>query len=80
MPQLKDLTDPQLVEIDNLKQSCQQTEDALLQGMDKLQKTLTDTVTKGHLGDGSYFPQLAHTVERFTDLIGFLSQVIKLLL
>ncbi|KAF3440192.1 hypothetical protein FNV43_RR18473 [Rhamnella rubrinervis] len=49
VPQLDPLTEQQLFDVCNLKQSCQQAEDALSQGMEKLQQTLAETVAAGQL-------------------------------
>ncbi|OMP11479.1 Pectinesterase inhibitor [Corchorus capsularis] len=46
-------------EVCNLKQSCQQAEDALSQDMEKLQENVSVTVA-GQPGDGSYIPQADH--------------------
>ncbi|KAF3440183.1 hypothetical protein FNV43_RR18462 [Rhamnella rubrinervis] len=51
VPQLDPLTEQQLFDVCNLKQSCQQAEDALSQGMEKLQQTLAETVAAGQLGE-----------------------------
>lgn len=40
MPQLEPLTEQQLIDVCNLRQSSQQAEDALQQGIDKLQQSL----------------------------------------
>lgn len=50
-PRLDPLTDTQVVEVFTLRQSCHQAEDALSQGMEKLQLTLADSVAAGCLGD-----------------------------
>lgn len=71
-----DLLEQQHAEVCNLKQSCQQTEDALSQGMEKLQQTLSDALVAGQLGEGSYFPQIANAMERLDALVSFVNQVI----
>lgn len=76
MPQLDLLTDQQLIDTYNLRQSCQQAEDALSQGMEKLQQTLVDTVAAGQLGEGSYNPQVASAMEKLEALVSFVMQVI----
>ncbi|OMO68717.1 transcription factor TGA1 [Corchorus olitorius] len=50
--QLDPLTEEQFLEVCNLKQSCQQAEDALSQGMEKLQENVSVAVA-GQLGDGN---------------------------
>ncbi|KAM1091793.1 hypothetical protein ACFX15_018664 [Malus domestica] len=73
-PHLDPLTDQQLLDVHNLRQSCQQAEDALSQGMDKLQHTLAETVAAGQLGEGSYVPQMANAMERLEALVSFVTQ------
>ncbi|PON65251.1 Basic-leucine zipper transcription factor [Parasponia andersonii] len=72
-PHLEPLTDQQLLDVYNLRQSCQQAEDALSQGMEKLQQTLAETVAAGQLGDGN-FPQLPTAMEKLEALVIFLNQ------
>ncbi|KAF3440436.1 hypothetical protein FNV43_RR18720 [Rhamnella rubrinervis] len=75
VPQLDPLTEQQLFDVCNLKQSCQQAEDALSQGMEKLQQTLAETVAAGQLGEGSYAPQMGTTaMERLEALVTFVTQ------
>ncbi|KAI9165609.1 hypothetical protein LWI28_017343 [Acer negundo] len=74
VPQLDPLTDPQLMDVCNLRQSCQQAEDALSQGMDKLQQTLSETVAAGQLGEGGYLPQLNIALEKLEALVSFVNQ------
>ncbi|GLU13176.1 hypothetical protein SLE2022_298210 [Rubroshorea leprosula] len=75
-PQLQPLTDSQFYDVFNLTQSCQQAEDALTQGMDKLQQTLAETVAAGHLGDlVSYCnPQPGTAMEKVAALVSFVNQ------
>ncbi|KAK4782984.1 hypothetical protein SAY86_007358 [Trapa natans] len=79
-PQLDTLTGHQLVEICNLRQSCQQAEDALSQGMEKLQETLSNAIAEGHLGEGSYTlqgrhgPQVETALEKLEALVSFVNQ------
>lgn len=70
-----DLLEKQHAEVCNLRQSCQQTEDALSMGMEKLQQTLSDALAAGQLGGGSYFPQIANAMERLDALVSFVNQV-----
>ncbi|OWM82253.1 transcription factor TGA4-like isoform X2 [Punica granatum] len=74
VPQLDTLTDHQLFEICNLRQSCQQAEDALSQGMERLQQTVSETVSGGRLGEGSNIAQIAPAVEQLEALISFVKQ------
>lgn len=70
------MTEQQLMEVYNLQQSCQQAEDALTQGMEKLQQTLAETVAAGRLVEDSYL-HLPHTsaMEKLESLVGFVMQV-----
>lgn len=72
--QLDPLTEKQYLDVCNLQQSCQQAEDALFQGLEKLQHTLADSVAAGQLGTGSYIPQVA-TLEKLEALVSFANQV-----
>ena len=76
VPQLDSLTDQQFLDVCNLKQSCQQAEDALSQGMEKLQETVSATVAAGQLGEGSYIPQVATAMEKLEALVSFANQVV----
>ncbi|KAK1361682.1 transcription factor TGA4-like [Heracleum sosnowskyi] len=69
-----DLLEKQCSEVYNLIQSCQQAEDAISQGMDKLQQLLVDAVAAGLLGGGSYIPQVANAVEKVRPLVSFIDQ------
>ncbi|EOA21029.1 hypothetical protein CARUB_v10001361mg [Capsella rubella] len=77
LPHFDPLTDQQLLDVCNLKQSCQQAEDALSQGMEKLQHTLAESVAAGRLGEGSYTPQMTCAMERLEALVSFVNQVRK---
>lgn len=74
VPQLYPLAEQQHVEVYSLRQSCQQAEDALSQGMDKLQLTLAETVASGQLGEGSFVPQMAIAMEKLEALVSFVNQ------
>ncbi|KAL6220033.1 hypothetical protein ACLB2K_007791 [Fragaria x ananassa] len=74
LPQLCPLADQQLLDLSSLKQSCQQAEDALSQGMDKLQLTLASAVATDHPGEGIYVPQMAIAMEKLEALVDFVNQ------
>lgn len=76
MPQLDLLTEQQRIDTYNLRQSCQQAEDALSQGMEKLQQTLVETVAAGQLGEGSYNSEVVSAMEKLEALVSFVMQVI----
>ena len=71
------MTEQQRFDISNLEQSCQQAEDALSQGMDKLQQTLSDTIAAGPLVEGTYIPQMAAAMEKMEALVSFVNQVLN---
>lgn len=74
-PQLDPLTDQQVMDVYNLKQSCEQAEVALSQGIEKLQQTLADTIATDHLGDGLYTSEMANNaIEKLEALVSFANQ------
>lgn len=75
---IEPLTEQQRLDIDNLGQSCQQAEDALSQGMEKLRQTLADSVAAGQFMEGTYIPQMASAMERLDALVSFVNQVLYL--
>ncbi|KAM7277465.1 hypothetical protein ACFE04_019331 [Oxalis oulophora] len=74
LPQLDLLTEQQLMDVCSLKQSCQQAEDALSQGMEKLQQTLAESVAAGRLGEVSHQPQMGTAMEKLGALVCFINQ------
>ncbi|KAL2528200.1 Transcription factor TGA1 [Forsythia ovata] len=74
LPHLEPLSDQQQLEVCNLRQSCQQAEDALSQGMDKLRLILVETVSGGRLGEGNYLPQIRAAMEKLEALVRFVNQ------
>ncbi|KAK9929033.1 hypothetical protein M0R45_026143 [Rubus argutus] len=73
-PQIEPLPEPQRLDFYNLRQSSQQAEDALSQGMDKLQQTLAKTLEPDQILSGeSYGSQMAVALEKFEALEIFLS-------
>ncbi|XP_065847499.1 transcription factor TGA3-like [Euphorbia lathyris] len=74
MPHLEPLTDQQLVDVCNLRQSCQQAEDALSQGIDKLQQTLVQSIAADQLSTESYGVQMVAAIEKLEALEGFVNQ------
>ncbi|KAJ7945354.1 Transcription factor like [Quillaja saponaria] len=73
-PQLEPLTDQQHFDVNNLKQSCQQAEDALSQGKDKLQQALVEAIAAGHLVEGPYVPHTGTAMEKLDALVSFVNQ------
>ncbi|XP_071722673.1 transcription factor TGA1-like isoform X2 [Rutidosis leptorrhynchoides] len=75
VPLIDPLTEQQIMEAFHLKQSCQQAEDALSQGMEKLQQTLSESVADGRLGEGSqHVPQTGTAMEKLGALVSFVNQ------
>ncbi|KAH0855006.1 hypothetical protein HID58_024507 [Brassica napus] len=74
LPHFDVMTDQQVLDVCNLRQSCQQAEDALSQGMEKLQHTLAECVARGGLGEGNYIPQVNSAMERLEALVSFVNQ------
>lgn len=71
------MTDQQVMGVYNLKQSCEQAEEALSQGMEKLQQTLGETIATDHLGEGIYTSEMANNaIEKLEALVSFINQVI----
>jgi len=79
--QLEPLTEEQLMGIYNLQQSSQQAEDALSQGMEALQQSLSETLSsscQGPSGSGNvaeYMGQMAIALGKLATLENFLHQV-----
>ncbi|XP_056853671.1 transcription factor TGA3-like isoform X2 [Raphanus sativus] len=72
MPYIEPLTDQQLLEVRNLQQSSQQAEEALSQGLDKLQQGLVENV--GVVESVNQGAQMASAMESFQSLEGFVNQ------
>lgn len=71
MPYLQPLTDQQVLEVRNLQQSSQQAEDALSQGIDKLQQSLAESIVI----DAVIESHMAAAIENLQALEGFVNQV-----
>lgn len=78
MPQLEPLTEQQLIDVCNLRQSSQQAEDALQQGIDKLQQSLVQIITEDQLSSGIYQSQMVAAAEKLEALESFANQVLFL--
>ncbi|CAI9763913.1 unnamed protein product [Fraxinus pennsylvanica] len=74
LPQLEDLTEQQKGEVCNLQHSCQQAEEALSQGINKLRETLAQSITTLVGGAGSYSSKVVSTTEKLKSLEGFIQQ------
>ncbi|XP_026665663.1 transcription factor TGA4-like isoform X2 [Phoenix dactylifera] len=76
-PQLDPLTEQQFMAVYNLQQSSQQAEDALSQGLDKLQQTLAETITSVPLGTSNmenYMGLMTNAMGKLEALISFVNQ------
>ncbi|KAF2594073.1 hypothetical protein F2Q70_00045616, partial [Brassica cretica] len=73
MPYLQPLTDQQVLEVRNLQQSSQQAEDALSQGIEKLQQSLVENIVVDAFSM-HYPPQMAAALENLQALEGFVNQ------
>ncbi|KAK6115455.1 hypothetical protein DH2020_007724 [Rehmannia glutinosa] len=74
MPQLEPLTEQQIGNVGNLRHSCIQAEDALSQGMEKLQQTLAQSITFLAAGAGNYTSQTASALDKLESLESFIHQ------
>lgn len=70
------MTDQQVLNVCNLRQSSQQAEDALSQGMEKLQQSLAHSIGIESVIEGNYGSQMAASLEKLEALEGFVNQVI----
>ncbi|KAG5000171.1 hypothetical protein GLYMA_08G140100v4 [Glycine max] len=74
VPLSEPLTEQQRFDAYGLEKSCQQAEDALSQGMEKLQQMLADSVGPGQLVEGTHIPQMDTAMERLEALVSFVNQ------
>ncbi|KAG5155348.1 hypothetical protein JHK82_013317 [Glycine max] len=74
VPLSEPLTEQQRFDAYGLEKSCQQAEDALSQGMEKLQQMLSDSVGPGQLVEGTHIPQMDTAMERLEALVSFVNQ------
>ncbi|KAJ1412870.1 hypothetical protein SESBI_20018 [Sesbania bispinosa] len=74
VPLIEPLTEQQRFDACNLEKSCQQAEDALSQGMEKLQHLLAEAVAAGQVIEGTYIPQMTIAMERLEALVSFVNQ------
>ncbi|KAK7318553.1 hypothetical protein RJT34_03256 [Clitoria ternatea] len=74
VPLSEPLSEQQRFDAYSLEKSCQQAEDALSQGMEKLQQMVGESVGPGQLVEGMYIPQMATAMERLEALVSFVNQ------
>jgi transcription factor TGA len=79
IPQLDPLTEQQLLGMCNLRQSSEQAEEALVQGLHQLNRSLVDAVGPGPLNDGAsvanYTGLMAPALDKLDSLESFYRQV-----
>ncbi|XP_062226895.1 transcription factor TGAL6-like isoform X2 [Phragmites australis] len=75
-PQLEPLTEPQFMAVSGLQQTATQAEDALSQGMEKLQQNVAESLTVTNPFDSSdaYMLQMETAVDKLKELVGFVIQ------
>ncbi|CAH9105079.1 unnamed protein product [Cuscuta epithymum] len=74
LQQITPLSEEQLLSVYELQLSCQQAEDALTQGMNKLQQFLSQSVRMISAGAGSYNTQLVTALEKLLTLESLINQ------
>ncbi|KAL7131499.1 hypothetical protein ABFS83_12G007600 [Erythranthe nasuta] len=74
LPHLEPLLEQQRLDICNLAQSCQQMEDALSQGMEKLHQILAGSIAVDLLREGNCLPQIGAAVDKLEALVRFVGQ------
>ncbi|PIN03023.1 hypothetical protein CDL12_24461 [Handroanthus impetiginosus] len=74
LPQLEPLSSNQRFEVCTLRQSCQQAEDALSQGMEKLHQIVAETLASGQLVEGNCLAQVRTAMEKLEALVRFVDQ------
>ncbi|XP_024027636.1 transcription factor TGA7 isoform X1 [Morus notabilis] len=74
MPHIEPLSDQQVAKVNTLRQSSQQAEDALTQGIDKLHQTLALSMASDPMSEGGYDCQMASAVEKLEALESFVNQ------
>ena len=79
MSHIEPLTEQQILGICSLQQSTQETEDALSQGLEALQQSLSDSIASDALSCPSnvanYMAQMAIALNKLSTLEGFVRQV-----
>ncbi|KAI3505023.1 hypothetical protein L1887_26878 [Cichorium endivia] len=74
MPWFEPLTDTQIVNLSKLRHTCRQAEDALTQGIDKLEQTLAQSVAINITEGANYDTWMISTMEELQALENFLNQ------
>ncbi|XAR48599.1 hypothetical protein NMG60_11031474 [Bertholletia excelsa] len=74
LPQLEPFTEQQILAVNKLRLSSQQAEDALSQGMDRLQHTLAQCIAVDPTDTGNFSSQMTSAMETLDALEGFVSQ------
>ncbi|OIV95426.1 hypothetical protein TanjilG_06888 [Lupinus angustifolius] len=80
LSQIEPLSEQQILGICGLQQSTQEAEDALSQGLDALNQSLSDTITSDSLSSppnmANYMGQMAVAMNKLSTLEGFVRQII----
>ncbi|EPS65159.1 hypothetical protein M569_09619, partial [Genlisea aurea] len=72
---LEPLSEQQRLDVSNLRQSCQQAEDALSHGIEKLHQIIADMIVGGRLGDGNcHLPEISAAAGKIDSLVRFAGQ------
>ncbi|XP_019154840.1 PREDICTED: transcription factor TGA7-like isoform X2 [Ipomoea nil] len=74
MPQLEPLADEQLFNVCSLRDCCQQAEEALTQGMDKLQQSLAQSMASMSTDAVIYGSQMSSAMEKLESIESFVNQ------
>ncbi|KAI3686025.1 hypothetical protein L1987_79694 [Smallanthus sonchifolius] len=74
MPRFEPLKDTQVVNLSRLRHTCRQAEDALTQGLDKLEQTLSQSVAINIREGVNYDTHMSSMIEEFEALENFLNQ------
>lgn len=75
VPHIQPLNDQQVAGVNNLKQSSQQAEDALTQGIEKLHQTLSLSMAADPISQDGYECQMADALDKLEALESFVNQV-----
>lgn len=79
MGQIEPLTEHQILNICALQQSTQESEEALSQGLEALNQSLSDTITSDSLSSppnmANYMGQMTLAINKLSTLEGFVRQV-----
>ncbi|KAL6523722.1 hypothetical protein OROGR_017325 [Orobanche gracilis] len=75
-PHIEPFTEQQRFDVCNLAQSCEQSEDALSQGMRRLHIILAETIAGKKLVEDNYVPHIRAAIDKLDALVRFVAQII----